>query len=139
VYSYHILAKDTADVILCSQARAKKDMMEAFLSEKKGRRETVFILCRCVLLTLAPLELFELFAGATCVEDEDMLQGERDDAEEDCDAPAPKKKQSKKRKSKSNTAATVDSASNGNHNERQEVEQATGGREPGATAPRPSS
>lgn len=34
---YHLLADETADVILASLARGKQDMMEAFLQKERGR------------------------------------------------------------------------------------------------------
>ena len=37
VLSIHLLAKDTADVIVSGMAQGKQDMMEAFLSKPAGR------------------------------------------------------------------------------------------------------
>lgn len=37
VRCYHLLAKDTADIILYGLARGKKDMMQAFLSKGAGK------------------------------------------------------------------------------------------------------
>jgi len=67
---YHILAKDTADVILCSQAHAKKDMMVAFLANKKSECKTVDIVYHCVVLILTLTELYELFLGAMYIGDD---------------------------------------------------------------------
>ncbi|PPQ82663.1 hypothetical protein CVT26_001000 [Gymnopilus dilepis] len=61
VYSYHILAKDTADIILSEQARGKRDMMEAFLSKEKGQ------------------ELYDLFSGKSLLhENDDDIEEPRD-------------------------------------------------------------
>lgn len=37
VYSIHLLANDTADVLVAGMAQGKHDMMEAFLSKKAGQ------------------------------------------------------------------------------------------------------
>jgi len=37
VYCYHLLARDTADVILSAMARGKRTMMETFLSKESGQ------------------------------------------------------------------------------------------------------
>lgn len=36
VLCIHLLANDTADIIVSGMARGKRDMMEAFLSKKAG-------------------------------------------------------------------------------------------------------
>lgn len=43
VKCYHVLGMGTADMILSDQARGKRDMMEAFLSEKRGQGECILL------------------------------------------------------------------------------------------------
>jgi len=110
VYSYHILAKDTADMILCSQARAKKDMMEAFLSEKTGQREFIsrFVFSIQIFTHVYVLELYDLLAGKTVVDDDDEIINDEDEEQVLPNSAAQKKKNSKRKKSPINNAAAVD-------------------------------
>ncbi|TFK59812.1 hypothetical protein BDN72DRAFT_780239 [Pluteus cervinus] len=51
VRTYHLLAQDTADIILSGLARGKKDMMEAFLSKSQGKGSFTLLILGLVLTT----------------------------------------------------------------------------------------
>ena len=52
VFCYHLLARDTADVILSAMARGKRTMLETFLGKKSGQGSYPLVSGHCLLLIL---------------------------------------------------------------------------------------
>lgn len=89
VLVYHILARDTADIILSAQASSKRDMMEAFLSKERGQGNIIFYFRIMISLLTYELELYDLFSGKTIrhqddpADDEDIENPDEEEGEEE--------------------------------------------------------